>query len=169
MPSCVLIGCNPMSHSRKIYGIGLCIASVWMLWIAAAPWLMANGYTLPALISYRVFSLVCHQQAERSLALFGFPLAVCARCFGIYFGCVIGWLSAPWMPIVSKRIVFAALVPLLFDLLLDASGIRANTSFSRLLTGLLAGGVVACYFWIIAKSTVKELCNTYSGEELFHG
>src|ERR687893_533653 len=44
------------------------------------------GHGWAAALVYRGFAGVCHQQAERSFALGGHALAVCARCAGIYAG-----------------------------------------------------------------------------------
>jgi hypothetical protein len=63
-------------------GLRLAVALAAILLVAAifaAPW-------LPLL--YLPFAPVCHQIAGRSFHLHGVPLAVCARCLGIYAGVV---------------------------------------------------------------------------------
>lgn len=47
-----------------------------------------------AATSYRLGSLVCHQQSVRSFRLGGVPLPVCARCTGLYAGAVAGAAAA---------------------------------------------------------------------------
>ncbi|MBI4457023.1 MAG: DUF2085 domain-containing protein [Acidobacteria bacterium] len=52
--------------------------------------LWCSAILLPTLISADAlrlfFAPICHQIPQRSLWLFGKPLAVCARCSGFYFG-----------------------------------------------------------------------------------
>jgi len=60
-------------------------ALLWTAAILAAPWLWAHGRRF-SIVLYACFSPTCHQIPERCLWLFGHPLAVCARCFGIYAG-----------------------------------------------------------------------------------
>jgi hypothetical protein len=57
--------------------IVLACAATALAAIALAPWVPA----LPL-----AFSMVCHQQPERCFEWFGGPLAVCARCLGVYAG-----------------------------------------------------------------------------------
>src|SRR6266850_4461634 len=58
--------------------------------IVGAPLLAASGYNGAAVPIYRGFSRVCHQLSERSFFVEGHPLAVCARCWGLYLGFAIG-------------------------------------------------------------------------------
>jgi uncharacterized membrane protein len=41
---------------------------------------------------YQAFEPFCHQQGERSWHVQGYPLAVCARCFGLYIGLLLAAL-----------------------------------------------------------------------------
>jgi len=98
------------------------------------------------------FSMVCHQIAERSPAVEGIPLAVCHRCYGIYWGLLLAGFVflalAGWDAVFNRRaplILAAALVPTSLDWMLGVLGIWENTPFSRLLTGALLG-IVAGYY-----------------------
>ncbi len=85
---------------------------------------------------YFVFSFVCHQQPERSLWLAGLPLAVCARCAGIYLGGLLGLL----LDLPSRRAPLVTALGLLFlDWAGEAMGVRPPWMPLRLLTGALAG------------------------------
>ena len=53
-----------------------------------------TGEYVLALAVYRLGSLLCHQRAERSFALFGAQLPVCARCAGIYAGAALTMVAA---------------------------------------------------------------------------
>ena len=63
--------------------------------IVIAPMLAAQGRNSIALVIYTAFSKFCHQIPERSFEIAGHPLAVCARCTGIYFGFAAGVLVYP--------------------------------------------------------------------------
>jgi hypothetical protein len=54
------------------------------------PFLLTHGFLFIGLVLQRGFRLVCHQQPERSISLFGGHVAVCARCLGIYLGATLG-------------------------------------------------------------------------------
>lgn len=134
-----------------VYTAVLGLASLWLLAIAAAPWLMCRGDGLTATVLYRGFALVCHQQGTRSFHWCGWPLAVCARCTGIYAGALLGLLlypcrrrlNTPALP--ARRYLVLALAPLFMDGALGALGVTASHVLTRMATGLLAGGVAAFY------------------------
>lgn len=52
---------------------------------------------------YALFRGVCHQKAHRCFELFGFPMAICARCTSIYFGIAIGALFLPILNSENRR------------------------------------------------------------------
>ena len=98
------------------------------------------------------FSAMCHQIAERSPAVDGVQLAVCHRCYGIYWGlplAVLGFLAlARWDAVLwrySRYIILLALVPTGLDWLLGVLGVWPNTPLSRLTTGGLLGLVAGYY------------------------
>jgi uncharacterized membrane protein len=51
----------------------------------APPWLAASAYAAGA--------VVCHQLPERSFVVTGAPIAVCARCLGLYAGGIGGFAA----------------------------------------------------------------------------
>ncbi|HET8783255.1 MAG TPA: DUF2085 domain-containing protein [Pyrinomonadaceae bacterium] len=100
---------------------------------------------------YGGFALFCHQIPERSYFIAGHKFAVCSRCTGLYAGFALTLLCYPllrslratdWPPPVW--IVLSA-VPMAIDFGLTFLGIWENTHTSRLLTGLLLGGVSVFY------------------------
>ena len=92
--------------------------------LAHSPWL------------YFAFSFVCHQQPERSLWVAGLPLAVCARCAGIYLGALLGLL----LNLPSRRtLLLAALILVAVDWATEAAGLHPPWLLLRFLTGALAG------------------------------
>ncbi|MDP9262857.1 MAG: DUF2085 domain-containing protein [Acidobacteriota bacterium] len=104
-----------------------------------APYASASGYSLFALAILWFFSPVCHQDPARSFWIFGAPMAVCARCLGIYLGAAVGaWISAPRRVLLSGLALFAALN--LVDVLTEAAAWHGNWKGVRFALGLLLGG-----------------------------
>lgn len=124
-----------------------------VLLMFAAPFFKAHNHSLLSSIIYTGLRPVCHQQAARSFHLFAYPLAVCARCTGIYIGVLAGTILFPCLNNFSlarksapRRIyIFVALAPVTLDWLLGAIGIWANTHFSRFMTGAFFGAWAAFY------------------------
>jgi uncharacterized membrane protein len=111
-----------------------------------APVLSAGGYGLTAFGILLFFLPVCHQDPARSFWILGTPVAVCARCLGIYLGAAVGaWISAPRQLLLSALALFAALN--LADVLTEAAAWHGNWKLTRLilgaLLGLAAGSLVA--------------------------
>src|SRR5262249_32322864 len=48
------------------------------------------------------FHMICHQRRDRSFALRGLPLAVCARCFGAWAGLFAGTLATALAPPLER-------------------------------------------------------------------
>lgn len=113
---------------------------------------------LPRVVLMRMFSGVCHQIAERSPHLHGVPLAVCHRCYGIYWGLVAGAFAFAWLRRWDGRIdrsarvlIPAALLVPGVDWLGGVAGLWTNTPATRLATGAVFG-LVAGYF--LARAVV---------------
>ena len=118
----------------------------------SAPALRAQGSPLLSQVVYKLFSGACHQIPERSFYLWGFPLAVCARCAGLYAGAAAGLLAYPLVrrPLARtdappRAWLLLAALPTAVDLLLGLTGLWENTHLSRFLTALLAGAAAAFY------------------------
>ncbi|MCI0486385.1 MAG: DUF2085 domain-containing protein [Blastocatellia bacterium] len=100
---------------------------------------------------YYVYSQVCHQIAERSFFLAGQPLAVCARCMGIYTGGLAALILYPLARSIKRtdaprRLWFVvALIPMAVDFAGNYAGLFENTLASRAITGLIAGAGAAFY------------------------
>jgi uncharacterized membrane protein len=136
-----------------IYFALLAFAALWLTMIVAAPYLLTNSRALPALWLYQCFSSICHQIPERSFHVSGFPLAVCSRCTGLYFGAFFGMLLYPLLRRINnhewphRRFLVLALLPTVIDLGGNALGLFTNTFASRTITALLAGMVAAFYIF----------------------
>lgn len=105
------------------------------------------------------FSTVCHQLPDRSPVIEGIPLAVCHRCYGIYWGvvlAVVGYLALmKWDGPLNRyapRVLLLALLPTGLDWMLGLLGIWHNTPISRLVTGGLLG-IAAGYY--LARAIIQ--------------
>lgn len=85
------------------------------------------------------FDLHCQRDPARTPWLFGAPLAVCARCSGIYFGLGGGaLLRRPRLAPRALRLwVALAAALMLADIALERAGIHGAWMGVRLLTGVL--------------------------------
>jgi uncharacterized membrane protein len=138
-------------RAHFVYAALLAGVVAWLSLIYAAPLLMAEHRYRPAFYLYAGFSTVCHQMPERSFHALGYPLAVCARCAGVYAGFLLGLIAYPLVrrldeeTMPARRWLMLAAAPALVDLAGDAAGLFANTCFSRAATGLVAGAGAAFY------------------------
>lgn len=106
----------------------------------AVPWLLAHSPEIGFALQ-RGFSLVCHQQPERSFLLIGGAVAVCARCLGIYCGAAGGLLlRVPRR--VASRCLIAAFAMNLADWFAEF-GLHGNWMFARFALGLTLGASAA--------------------------
>lgn len=143
--------------ARIIYCGLIALTAAWLLGLAAAPWLMAGGHPLPAVILYRGFSVICHQLPDRSFQYHSLPFGVCARCTGIYAGFLVGLLVYPlWRSLLETepppvKLLVAAALPMFVDFGGDLVGLFVNNHLSRTLTGAIAGTVVA---WFLLPALV---------------
>lgn len=85
------------------------------------------------------FELHCERDPARTLSLAGVPLAVCARCSGIYFGIGLGALwRAPALSARATRLwVGCGAALMLLDVLLEERGFHRPWAALRVLTGVL--------------------------------
>lgn len=96
------------------------------------------------LLSFSVlafFSRVCHQDPARSFWIAGVPMAVCARCFGIYLGGVAGALM-PVQHRVALRMLAATVAMNFFDVVAESAGLHASWPFARLCLGAALGAAI---------------------------
>jgi uncharacterized membrane protein len=138
---------------------------VWALAIAAALWTLlavAAPLSHEAWV-YLLFRPVCHQHIERCFRIGGAPLAVCARCLGIYLGATamlllsaaaatfglgrdnsasLRRLREAWRP-EGRRCLVTALALVAADVVSERLGLRGPSAAVRLVTGLLAGSAAA--------------------------
>lgn len=87
------------------------------------------------------FALHCHRDPARTLHWLGVPLAVCARCCGIYFGFGLGAaLRKPRLtPPQLRAWLGGACALMLTDVALESYGWHGAWAWLRLATGALLG------------------------------
>jgi uncharacterized membrane protein len=120
----------------------------------AVPYCSSHGwfaYSFP--LSYG-FSLVCHQRPERCFWIFGAPVAVCARCFGIYLGAAIGLL-----PRVARRSAIQWLTVAtalnLTEWLTELAGVHGSWIELRFVLGFLLGAAAGVLLGSSRESSAR--------------
>lgn len=105
-----------------------------------------------AVITYpilkRTYATVCHQLDIKTFSFLGHKLFVCARCTGIYLGALIMSIaSLIFFPKLSLKLklLYAAILPVVFDVIMSTLNIYSYSKFVAFLTGLFFGSVVFLY------------------------
>jgi uncharacterized membrane protein len=133
------------------WGAGAAAAGALVGVIVLAPAARAAGWGVLSEVLYRSFQLACHQMPERAFHYAGFPLAVCARCAGLYTGALFGFAVYPLARAVTRTdaprrewLLWAA-APTSLDFALGVLGLWENTHWSRFVTALPLGATAAFY------------------------
>lgn len=135
----------------RVWSVTLVVVGLWTLAIIAAPVARASGIESISNPLYTFFGYICHQLPERTFHILGEQFGVCSRCFGIYFGLVIGvavyplWRGVDTIEPIARFWLFLSLIPVGIDWSLTAFGIWENTQASRLITGLILGFACATF------------------------
>lgn len=143
------------SWAWKAWAVAAALSLVWIGLIVGAPVAASGGYEAAAFVIYQGVKVVCHQMPERAYWVAGHPLAVCARCFGIYAGFTVavlvyplaarGWRRTAALAAPHREWLVLALAPAAIDFTLGITGVWANTHSSRALTGAWLGAWMAFY------------------------
>ena len=151
------------SQAKRVWIVTFAITFVWVFLIVAAPIFAANSIDSFAKPIYSFFSYICHQKSERSFHIGDHAFAVCSRCFGVYFGILLGLVVYPlWRRIdeiepLPRFWLFLSLVPIGIDWTLGVTGIWENNHASRLITGLILGFACATYIIPAVVEIVRNL------------
>jgi uncharacterized membrane protein len=154
---------------QRIAHIGIILASLAFCGAIVFPPILirsGRGSGFAAAAGYFFFSGVCHQIPARSFHVWGQPLAVCARCTGVYAGFLAGAIIFPLIPcggVHRKRvhkglvrrgwnggfppawILGAALLPATADFALGHFGLHDSGNVLRLVTGLIPGAAASLF------------------------
>jgi len=153
-PDCESSELFPMTAKNKIilvYFSTLTGITIWLGTIFLAPYLESESSRFAGFI-YALFSPTCHQIPNRCFYVFGYPMAVCARCLGIYTGFFTGTLIYPFLKGFSShslpqtRILILVSVPIVLDTAANFLGMWTSAGWVRFLTGQAWGTILPFYF-----------------------
>jgi uncharacterized membrane protein len=134
-----------------IYTLTLMGIMIWIALILLAPYLRSQSSILANFI-YAVFSPTCHQIPSRCIHAFGYPLAVCARCLGIYVGFLLGTVIFPFIKgfsvpsLPQAKMIILVSVPIAMDAAGNILGVWSSSNWVRFGTGTLWGIILPFYF-----------------------
>jgi uncharacterized membrane protein len=135
----------------KIYLVTVAGIAIWLGAIAAAPFFLSRAIPL-APFFYACFSLVCHQNPERSFFVFGHPLAVCARCLGVYAGFLAGTAAYPFrrgfssVRLPPRRVLIIGTTPIVLDTAANVFRLWNTGNVLRFAIGFAWGSILPFYF-----------------------
>ena len=138
-------------QARTVWSVSFLIVFTWVFLILLAPFAAVNNFTGVSAPIYKFFSYICHQIPARSFHYAEYALAVCSRCFGVYFGLFLGFIIYPFLRSIEENEplprfwLFTAMVPMAVDWLLGVFEIWENTYLSRFLTGAILGAACAVF------------------------
>ncbi len=138
-----------------IYAVAACTGLgvvLWILLIGLAPYLKSIGSGWNRVV-YAVFAPTCHQIDSRCLTVFGHPMAVCARCLGIYLGFLVGTILFPWcnrrqqaLALPRVRTFVCLTIPIGVDTIGNLLTLWSTPHLLRLGLGWAWGMVLPFYF-----------------------
>jgi uncharacterized membrane protein len=126
--------------------------------ILLAPCLEADGCLLGSFLRL-AYRPACHQQAERCLDLGFGPLAVCARCTGLYAGGLIGLLWAAATGVVVRprpRWLLIAIAANAIDVGAGFAGLSGLPNWPRFAIALPLGLLCGLYLAVGIVDTVDR-------------
>jgi uncharacterized membrane protein len=134
--------------SRLVPAIVTVLAVLWTAGIVVAPWLSAHDSILGGWLRL-LYRPGCHQIADRCLDLGFGPMAVCARCAGLYLGGTLAliWTLA-WNHPSRPRPLWLAVVatPTIVDFIAGQLGLPSLVNWARFAVALPLGLLAGLYF-----------------------
>ncbi|MBN2029102.1 DUF2085 domain-containing protein [bacterium] len=138
---------------KNIYVFIVGFSILWCFLFISVPFFRAGGSFLrkTAVFIMYFFAPVCHQIAERSFHIMNYPLAVCARCSGIYLGFLFGAVSYPFIRkldsalLPPRWILGISVIPMIFETSLSRLGLIPTNRFLMGFSGLVPGAVIAFF------------------------
>ena len=149
---------SPNHTSRLVLALVTALALLWTFGVVLAPWLASKGWMLGGLLRL-IYRPGCHQLAERCLDLGFGPMAVCARCFGLYVGGFLGLLVMTVLarPCRPRPIWLAAVAaPTILDFAAGQLGLPSLGNWQRMTLALPLGFLVAIYLGDALIAIVRQ-------------
>jgi uncharacterized membrane protein len=153
---------NSSTTSRLVPATVTTLAGLWTAGVVLAPWLAAHDSILGSWLRL-VYRPGCHQITDRCLDLGFGPLAVCARCAGLYLG---GFLGLLWTAVRNRASrprpfwLVAVAVPTVIDFAAGEVGLPSAGNWLRftlaLPLGLVAGLYVGDALIEIVRANTRE-------------
>jgi uncharacterized membrane protein len=132
------------SRSRQWLTAVALAAALWCAGFVLAPWLEHRGSPAGSWLRL-AYAPTCHQQPERCLDLGDGPLAVCARCAGLYAGGLLGLLTAVSSGLRVRptlAMLLAASAPTVLDVVAGLIGLPSLPSWPRFAIAVAPGAVI---------------------------
>ena len=149
------------SRQKALLWGGLVLSLVLIVGYISVPPFITSHWRAGVMLS---LSTVCHQIAERSFHIGGVPFGVCHRCYGIYWGLLVGLSMYPLLfhnGILRNAmrtdwlvgVLLASVGMMALDWLLPIVQVGDNTMLSRVGTGLFFGVMAG---WCLGKVVLKR-------------
>ena len=95
---------------------------------------------------------LCHRREDRCIKYFGLENVMCSRCFGIWFGFLVGTILFTLNFLIPIQLSILMIFPMLFDGFSQNLGFRESNNLIRLFTGTLFGiGFASTLFLVIIQ------------------
>lgn len=124
-------------------------AVMWMVVLLSLP-LWSARLPIASAVVYGGGSFVCHQRPARTFHMAGQPLAVCARCTGLYLagmlGAVGGWIGLAGEPRRVRVWLGMAALPTAATVIIEWSGLADPGNTGRALAALPLGAFAGWLF-----------------------
>ena len=131
----------------------LALTILWCFLFISVPLLREGGsFSRRVSVLFTLFfSPVCHQIPDRSFHISGYPIAVCARCSGIYIGFLLGIIVYPFFQNLKKHvlpsnwILIIGIFPMVLEISLSKMRVIHSNLYLISMSGLVIGSVMAFY------------------------
>lgn len=102
----------------------------------------------------RIYSNLCHQEAEKCIAINNDSMLVCARCAGIYFGAFLAGLVSLLNKSneIDLKTIVIMILPLFMDVFFVTTGIYSYSKIIAFITGLVFGSMI----YLIGISEIEK-------------
>lgn len=143
-----------------------------------APIFLHLGLSMPAKLIYLIYSFFCHQFSSRSILIFDYQLAWCARDTAIWIGILLSTILVKYgfLPKIRWYHILPFVIPMALDgglqtiftiLDITPSGelagevIYISSNLTRFMTGALFGIGVGWFLgWFLADETAQQNAST---------